>query len=155
MKKLEIKKSKIDGKGVFTKNKIKKGKKVFKFANRIITIYHKEGCNCNVCCRCINVENNLWLYPYKNSFGWNLNHSCNPNCYSRSKSIYALKKIPADAEITIDYSTTTKDKVWNMKCSCNSIHCRKIIQSIQFIPRTLFTQYKPYMQPFIKNSYLS
>ena len=152
---LEIKKSEINGRGVFTKNKLNKGEKVFKFADKIIMIKHTEECDCHICCRCINLKNNFWLYPYKNSFGWYLNHSCNPNCYSKGKNIYSLKKISKNSEITIDFSTTNIDNKWKMVCHCGSTNCRSIIRSVQYLPRKLFKKHKNYMQPFIKNSYLS
>jgi hypothetical protein len=150
---LEIRESKIGGKGVFTLDKIKKNQRVFKFADKIIPINHRLGCHCKVCCRCINLNDNLWLYPDDNSFGWNLNHSCNPNCFSKRKFIYALKNIKPNEEITIDYSTTNIDKRWKMKCHCKSSNCRKIIRSVQYLSKRLFNKYKNYMQPFIRNNY--
>lgn len=137
-----IKKSRIHGKGVFTLDKINKNKKLFKFADKIIIINHKFGCNCKICSRCISLKNNLWLYPEKNSYGWNLNHSCKPNCFYRGKYIYSLKKIKSNTEISIDYSTTTTDKKWKMICDCKSNNCRKIIRSIQFLPKNLFKKYR-------------
>jgi hypothetical protein len=151
---LIIKKSKIGGKGVYTLDSIKKGKKVFKFADRVIPIKHRSGCDCKICCRCINLKKDLWLYPTKNSLGWNLNHSCNSNSYSKRKFIYTLKNIKAGDEITIDYSTTNIDKKWKMICHCKSKNCRKIIRSIQYLPKKLFKKYKNKMQPFIKDNYV-
>lgn len=150
---LEIKESAISGKGVWTLDKIKKSEKVFKFSNKFIIINHKPGCNCKICCRCINLKNNLWLYPSKNSFGWNLNHSCNPNCYSKEKYIYALKKINPYTEITIDYSTTNVDRKWKMICHCKYKNCRRVIKSVQYLSNRLFKKYENYMQSFIKDNY--
>ena len=150
---LEIKESVIDGKGVWTLNKIKKDERVFKFSNKIIFINHKSGCNCKICCRCINLKNNLWLYSDKDSYGWNLNHSCKPNHYSKGKYVYAFKKINPNTEITIDYSTTNVDRKWKMTCHRKSKNCRMVIRSVQYLPKRLFKKYENYMQPFIKDNY--
>ena len=155
LKRFEIRKSEIGGNGVFTLGRMKKNQKGFKFADRIIKINHKPGCHCRVCCRCINIKDNLWLYPYKNSCGWNLNHSCNPNSFSKGKFIYAFRNIKSGEEITIDYSTTNIDKKWKMNCHCKSKNCRKVIRSVQFLPRGIFRKYEKFMQPFIRDNYLS
>ncbi len=148
-----IKQSKINKKGIFNLYKINKNKKIFVFANRIIKINHKLGCNCIICCKSINLKSNLWLYPKNNSYGYYLNHSCNPNSFSKGKFIYALKNIKPNTEITIDYSTTNIDKKWKMNCSCKQKNCRKIIKSIQYLPNNLFKKYYNFTQPFIRNNY--
>ena len=150
---LEIRKSKIGGRGLFTIDKINKNQKVLRFTDKIILINHKAGCDCEICCRCINFRDNLWLYPKKNSCGYYINHSCNPNCFSKGKFIYAIKNIKSNEEITIDYSTTTIDKKWKMKCCCKSKNCRKTIRSIQYLPKSLFKKYENFMQVFIRDNY--
>ncbi|MEN9625871.1 MAG: hypothetical protein RL557_199 [archaeon] len=126
---LTIQKSPISGKGVFTLKEIKRGARVFTFSNRIVTLHHRAGCDCHICRRCIQFGGNHWLYPYKNSYGWNLNHSCTPNCFRKGKSIYSLKKLKPFTEITIDYALTTDDRAWRMKCHCKSPRCRTTIRS--------------------------
>ena len=151
--KVEIRASSIQGSGVFALQEINRDDKVFRFSDRAIKIEHKQGCNCYICKRSINIAENLWLYPKKDSFGWNLNHSCNPSCYILGKDIFAFKKIKRGDEITIDYSTTNIDKKWKMKCSCGSKNCRKIIRSVQFLPKTLFKKYKGHMPRYMEESY--
>jgi SET domain-containing protein len=153
MKKVFLGNSKIEGIGVIANKNFKKNEKIFLFSDKIIRINHKPGCHCEICRRCINTQKDRWLYPKRNSFGWNLNHSCFPNSYSKGKYIYALKNINANEEITIDYSTTNIDKKWKMKCSCKNKNCRRIIKSIQFLPKDLFKKYKGFMQEFIEQSY--
>ncbi len=150
---LEIAKSKIHGTGVFSRSKIKKDARVFKFADRTRYINHRPGCHCKICRRCINIAENIWLYPKKDSFGWNLNHSCSPNCYARGRHIWALRDISPGEEITIDYSTTNVDKRWKMNCHCKSRNCRQVIRSIQSLPKGQFNKYKGRMPPYIEKSY--
>ena len=139
---LVIKKSKIQGKGVFSRKIIKKGDKIFTFSDRKIEINHSSACNCKICHRCIQVGNHLWLYPKKGSYGWNINHSCNPNSGIKGKVIIAIKRISPNDEITLDYSTTTSDADWKINCNCKSKTCRKIIRGVQFLPRSLREKYK-------------
>ena len=153
MSKVEVKKSKIGGMGVFAVKKMKKNEKAFRFSNNLIYINHRPGCHCKICKRCINLKKNYWLYPNDCIFGWNLNHSCNPNCYSKGRDIFSLRNIRPGEEITIDYSTTTVDKKWKMKCSCGKKNCRKIIRSVQFLTPRLFRKYKGFMPIYVEVNY--
>lgn len=62
-----------------------------------------------------------------------INHSCNPNCSAHVVGnravLYSLYVIPAGAELTFDYSTTSTDtpEQWQMKCNCGSNNCRRVI----------------------------
>ena len=148
-----VKNSGVQGNGDFATKNLKKDEKIFKFSNNLITILHKPGCDCDVCKRCINLKKDKWLYPKKDSLGWNLNHSCNPNSYSKGRDIFALRKIKKGEEITIDYSTTSIDKKWSMRCICGLKNCRKIIRSIQFLPLNLFNRYLVLMPRYVESNY--
>ena len=151
--KVEVRKSKIRGSGVFLTEPVKKDKKIFRFSDNLIRIVHWPGCHCKICCRCINLKMNYWLYPKDSPFGWNLNHSCNPSAYSKGRDIFALRNLGAEEEVTIDYSTTNVDRKWKMKCNCQAKHCRKIIRSVQFLPKDIFSRFMGKMPRFIEASY--
>jgi len=120
----------------------------------IIKIDHNPGCHCRICCRCIQIGELTWFYPEKDSYGWNLNHSCNPKCGIKDNKIIAIKNISKKEEITIDYSTTNNDMAWQMLCQCKSYNCRKIIKSIRYLPSKLYEKYKEFMPKYIKEHYL-
>jgi SET domain-containing protein len=156
MKKLQkiIKRiSKIDKIGVFANREINKNEELFIFSDNVIELKHKPGCHCEICCRCIQIGEYAWLYPEENSFGWYLNHSCNPSCGIRNNKIIAIENIKKGGEITIDYSTTNNDMDWVMDCSCNSKDCRKKIRSVQFLPEELFKKYESFMPEYISRCY--
>jgi SET domain-containing protein len=51
------------------------------------------------------------------------NHSCEPNM---DKNHVALRDIKAGEELTIDYAQFS-DKSWSMNCSCNAKSCKGIV----------------------------
>lgn len=77
-----------------------------------------------------------------------LNHHCEPNCklhiVGNRAIIYSLYVIPADAEITVDYSTSSTDtkEDWQMECKCSSYKCRKIISGHHYLNEELKEKYK-------------
>lgn len=154
MRTLEIRKSKIQGSGVFALVDIAADKKVFRFSERTIIIRHRPGCHCSVCKRCIQIGKDRWLYPKRGSFGWNLNHNCDPACGMRGSYIVALRRIRKGDEITIDYSTTNDDASWRMHCSCGSPDCRKTIKSVQYLPVRLLRRYAGHMPRYLEKKYL-
>ena len=58
--------------------------------------------------------------------------------------LYSLYVIPAGAELTFDYSTTSTDtlETWKMTCACGSHKCRKAISGYQYLDPTLQEEYK-------------
>ena len=152
MSEVVVRKSGVEGKGVFAIKEFHKGEKVFLFSDKIIKIEHEPGCDCGICKRCINISKFGWLYPSRDSFGWNLNHSCEPNCGIVNNYIVAMKDIAVGQEITIDYSTTTKDSKWEMKCLCGKPSCRKVIKSVQFLPASLFKRYFDFIPHFVRKN---
>jgi hypothetical protein len=66
-----------------------------------------------------------------------INHSCDPNAGLRGEAeLVAIRDIPADHEITYDYSTNiVPAETWVMKpCRCGSSLCRGVISDISTIP---------------------
>jgi SET domain len=77
-----------------------------------------------------------------------INHSCDPNCrfsvVGNRAVLYSLYVIPANAELTFDYSTTSTDthETWKMNCICGSHKCRKVISGYQYLDPSLQEEYK-------------
>ncbi len=94
-----------------------------------------------------------WIDP-KPPFKY-LNHSCDPSCGVKGKvSLYSLRKLKAGDEITIDYSTIEVDPFWKMKCCCGSRNCRKIIRSVEYLPKATFRKYYPYLPTIFRRFYM-
>lgn len=148
-----IRGSKTQGKGIFAVRLFKKDERIFRFASGWIKIDHKPGCHCVVCKRCIQVGRFKWLSPEKRSYGWYLNHHCEPSCGIKGTYIVALRNIKPGEEITVDYAITNADRHWNMKCQCKSRNCRAVIRSIQFLPFRLYLKYQRYIPRYVKTRY--
>ncbi len=155
MKNIYVSTSPIAGKGVSAGENIKRGEVVqtFKGKEKTHVVENKKDSVSDSYTNWLGVGRNKWIevgYPLQY-----VNHSCNPNCGIKGKvTIVALKNIKKDEEITIDYSITECDDLWEMKCKCGEKICRKIIKSVQFMPEDQFEKYLPYVPTYFKNLYL-
>ena len=61
----------------------------------------------------------------RNRFG---NHSCEPNLWwTDAYTLSARRDIAAGEEITNDYSTSTADPQFLLRCHCESYRCRQMV----------------------------
>lgn len=154
MKHIYIRNSNIEGKGVFAGEDIKKGENVqyFKGKKKFHIVENKKDSTSDRYTNWLGIEKNKWIdviYPLQYT-----NHSCNPSSGIKGKvTIVALRDIKKDEEITIDYSTTECDDLWEMKCNCGEKNCRKVIRSVQHLPVKQFKKYLPYIPTYFKNLY--
>lgn len=155
MKKIYISTSTIAGNGVVVGENIKKGEIIQRFKGKIKShvVENKEDSISDVYTNWLGVGKDKWIeveYPLQY-----VNHSCNPNSGIKGRvTIVALRNIKKDEEITIDYSTTESDDLWEMKCKCREKNCRHIIRSIQYLPERQFKKYLPNVPTYFKNLYL-
>lgn len=99
---LVLKPSKIQGVGVFTTTKIKKGTTPPLFFGDWI---FKRRCAGRQRHFCVKTEGGYWCPRnyHRMSIGWYLNHSDTPNCSSDTNP-KTLRHIQAGEELIIDYS---------------------------------------------------
>lgn len=153
--KIYIGKSKLDGKGIFAARNIKEGEIVSIIKGKIINWVVIDKKTSAFGPNWIGCGKNKWIDP-KPPFNY-LNHSCNPNVGIKgSKIVVALKNIQKGEEILIDYSITEHDQLWQLekKCKCGSKNCRKVIKSIQFLPKNVYNKYMPYVPSFFQKVYI-
>lgn len=148
---LRIRKSGVNGKGVFALEPIGRDTRVFRFSRRrmkVESIVKKYGSR--FLDRCLEIDDyGHEALPSVHSFAWYLNHSCNPNCGVDGIYIVAMRDIRRGEELTIDYSTTLCDNSWTMECSCGARNCRKHIGSFFDLPKKTRERYKGYCR-FLK-----
>lgn len=151
--KIEIKKSNIEGKGVFASLDIEKGEIICRMKGKPVSIeklkqmYESQEVRVD---DPFQIKNDTYLIldiPYLL-----INHSCSPNSGVRGRlTLVAIKDIKKGEEITYDYSTTEwSDKSlwkinwqeeWVIKCNCNSENCRKEVREFPLLPSDLKKKY--------------
>ena len=125
MKDVIVKKSKIDGYGIFAAHDFKKGDIVIKWDTThkltLEDVKKLPGKEKNY------VAYNEGSYILMQSPAKYVNHSCNPNTYSKNFCDIAKRGIKKGEEITGDYSEDLAPGV-EMNCKCGSKNCRKVIK---------------------------
>lgn len=116
----EVKESKIQGKGLFAKSKIREGETIVVWRPKILS---KEEANLLP-----KGERDHYLYPEGNKLLYMqeperyMNHSCDANTHVIERSDVASRDIEEGEEITSDYlDLDTED----FECSCGSSKCRR------------------------------
>jgi SET domain-containing protein len=123
-----VKKSGIAGKGCFAAAAFKKGRKIASYAGEKIT--QQEAARRVRNQRVIRICGVDEKWAIDGSIGGNgtqyINHSCNPNCYTRTLHghilFMALRDIAAGEEITVDYGESYHEQT--KTCGCGAKKCR-------------------------------
>ena|SRR3989344_1088326 len=119
-----IKKSKIEGKGVFADINFKEGDIVMRWDSSMILTQGEA--------KRIPKRYRKYLVFYQGKFIMSappekyLNHSCRPNTKEGNLCDIAVRDIRKGKELTTDYSIDAPPHI-KMKCLCGSKECRKII----------------------------
>lgn len=140
------------GKGLFVAKDIKKNGVLFSVVGTIRREEYSPGKSyLSLGQRWLAIGKETWLIPIRTSPWWYLNHSCKPNVGLKgTRTVIAMRKIKKGEQVTIDYSITEDDPYWKMKCACGQRECRKVIQSIRFLPKRLFRKYKGYIPKWLQ-----
>lgn len=139
--------------GVYAKKALKKNEEIFICKGPIIK--YPTPPDYRVGYKWLNIAHNVWIMPYRNNPWSSLKHSCSPNVGLKGKNkVVAMKNVRKNEELTIDNSITEAEISWRMKCNCGKKNCRKIIKSVQFLPKKLFKKYQPFIPEFLQKQYL-
>jgi len=154
-KKLFVKRSKINGNGLFTYQSFKKNDFVGYVKGPKVRVKKFTPTLSQISMNWFGVSKEIWINPGNSEFNF-INHSCDPNCaLITTRKVVAIKSINAGDELTIDYSLNESDEGWRIdNCRCGAKNCRKTIRPIQFLSRTEFTQKKNFIQKTFQNIYL-
>ncbi len=149
--KLVVKKSKISGKGVFTKDPIVEGDIIIDMEGKIVEKNDKYTIQ-------INNRERLRGELINNYF----NHSCQPNIkvqfFSRNKpriAFTALRNIKAGEEICRDYTTTEWDLDEKFMCNCKKTGCLKEICGARYLTKKQQEKIFEIASPFIYQKFQS
>ncbi len=151
-KDLYVSKSKIVGIGVFSASSFKKGDIIFILKGKIRKYYIRNHRDSVRYPNWVGLEKNAWIDP--DGICQSINHSCDPNMGIKGRvEFIALNNIKKGEELTFDYSITEDDIFWKFKCNCRSRKCRKVLHSIQSLPKPIFRRYLPYIPNYFQRVY--
>ncbi len=122
-----VKKSKIQGKGVFAARNFKKGEVVIRWSTCSKVLSKEQLAKLPLSKKkCTSYFKN-GKYILFSSLGKYVNHSCNSNTKAKNGGDVAVRAIRKGEEITADY---VLEKVsGSMNCCCGSKNCKKRIKS--------------------------
>lgn len=155
-KQLFTDKSNIHGRGLFSKNYIKKGEHIAYVSGVVKKFRSSSKSDAASIPTWYGVSRSRWIDPGKSVFAY-FNHSCDPNtAIIGTKKVVAKRDIPKNTELTVDYSFTDADINWILteKCNCGSKYCRKKIKSIQSLPLSVVKRHFPLIPRYFLNVYL-
>lgn len=151
--KFEVRKSNIEGSGVFATSDYENGAVICEFKGERLTVENlkeKYKSGEERIDDPFQVGADVYLdlcepYVY-------FNHSCDPNAGMKgSGTLFAIRPIKKGEEITFDYSSTedTDDKVWGINwtekwripCKCGAGNCRKEIRVFSLLPEEIRDRY--------------
>uniref|UniRef100_A0A8C9ZQW5 [histone H3]-lysine(4) N-methyltransferase n=1 Tax=Sander lucioperca TaxID=283035 RepID=A0A8C9ZQW5_SANLU len=133
--------SAIHGRGLFCKRNIEAGEMVIEYAGIVIRsvltdkrekYYDGKGIGCYM----FRIDDfdvvDATMHGNAARF---INHSCEPNCYSRVINvegrkhivIFALRKIYRGEELTYDYKFPIEDASSKLNCNCGTRRCRRFL----------------------------
>lgn len=118
--------SSIQGVGIFSKRNLPEGASICTLSGPVKRPAKSSDAHPNW----IGIGAGQWIDPAPPLD--HINHSCEPNAaLGEGLKLRALRPIARGEEITMDYSTTEADFVWEMTCACGAPSCRKKLRSIQ------------------------
>jgi hypothetical protein len=113
---LEVRKSRIQGKGVFTSDAFSKGDLVYTVPVSCLSNVAKPNWAC--------IGKKLWVSDSR-VLNW-VNHSCSPSTVlstAKNPVLVAKRDIKPGEEITVDYCKTERGGV-KVRCLCKSENCK-------------------------------
>ncbi|XP_038135263.1 histone-lysine N-methyltransferase 2B-like [Cyprinodon tularosa] len=133
--------SAIHGRGLFCKRNIDAGEMVIEYAGTVIRAvltdkrekyYDSKGIGCYM----FRIDDfDVVDATMQGNAARFINHSCEPNCYSRVINvdgrkhivIFALRKIYRGEELTYDYKFPIEDDKNKLHCNCGARRCRRYL----------------------------
>ena len=155
---LERRNSNAHGWGIFAKADIRKDEKLAIFGGKVMLIDEMYQLPENMQGYTMQIEERFVLgpastIPEDTDF---FNHSCDPNSgFKGQVFLVAMRDIRAGEEIAFDYCMTVSesvgsDMIFQMKCACDSPHCRKTITEQDWMLPELQARYKGYFSQYIQ-----
>ena len=149
---VEVRRSRIEGRGLFARSSINQGELVSKLGGRLVDtqtlrrIFETSGSYVDAIT--VGADQHLVLPPgTPNGFG---NHSCDPNLWWEGPfELRARRDIRPGEELTNDYAASTTDPGWQMACACEATTCRHVISGDDCRRLDLVATYEGHVVPAV------
>lgn len=137
---VEVKKSGMEGTGVYASRAIKEGEVIGVFGGIVIPEAELEALSKTVPADKLNIDHAMYIYPgfimlhdYENGCDplCFVNHACDPSAkVANGIVLVACREIPQGEEISWDYRQTDDVGNWTyeFKCQCGSTNCSGSVQ---------------------------
>ena len=120
-----VARSAIAGQGLFATAPIVEGTAVSRLGGRLVST---AELNDLVDVDSVVVNDDLHLVLPAGNRNRYVNHSCEPNLWWTDEyTLSARRDIAAGEELTLDYSTSTADPQFLLRCHCESYRCRQMV----------------------------
>lgn len=152
--KTKVRKSAVEGYGLFAGRPIKKEEVVGIKGGHIIDWKRLKEYKDIIGASYLQIDDNFVIAPLKTrevkKVMMFLNHSCSPNVGIRGEIIFvAMRNIKDGEELTIDYAMIDDDN-YQMKCNCGARNCRQMVTGKDWKRANLQRKYKGYFSAFIQ-----
>ena len=156
---LEVRESRIHGKGVFATSPIMKGERLAIFGGDIMLIDELDRLPESLQDYPMQIEERFVMGSRKERIPETadyFNHNCEPNSGFRGQIfLVAMGNIKKDEEITFDYAMVVSQSVgssikFEMECECGSQNCRKRITENDWMSPVLRQKYNGYFSHYIQ-----
>jgi hypothetical protein len=152
--KVEKRKSRIEGRGLFANAHIEKAEIVGVKGGYVLTRNQRDAIAKELGPSEIQITEDLFIGPAtaaeREGGMMHLNHSCEPNLGLQGQIVYvALRNVAVDDELTFDYAMND-DEPYEMKCHCGTKNCRGTITGIDWQKPELQRKYDGYFSWFIQ-----
>jgi uncharacterized protein len=153
--KVEKRTSSIHGRGLFSKDPLKKGEIAVVKGGYILTKNQRDEIGQELGPSEIQITETLFIGPTtedeREGGMMHLNHSCQPNLGLQGQIVYvALRDIAVDEELTFDYAMNGDDPNEIMKCQCGAESCRGVITGVDWKMPEIQSKYDGYFSWFIQ-----
>lgn len=127
MSRVEVRSSRIHGKGVFARKAIEARRKIGEIDGELVTVAEaRRRARGLRCIAVVELDDGMALDASRGGELRHVNHSCAPNTFMRRLGhrveVYALRAIAAGEELTCDYGETHHGGT--LPCRCGSERCR-------------------------------
>lgn len=153
--KTEVRKSGIQGKGLFAINPIKKGEIVAIKVGHIFTLEEFKNLPIESQLHSLQIEDDFFLAPKSDDevdgSSTFINHSCEPNVGFDGQVTYiAIRDIREGEEFAHDYAMSNTTDVYSCKCNCGSKNCRgTVCRGDEWKSKELQNKYGKYFAWFV------